>query len=113
MTFEHILINLRHELIRTFAVMDEWSDTANSLRRFRPSHKGWSINDVLEHVMLTNHYLLIIVDRGRAGAWKKSEALRTTVMSDYSLTTPALQELTDPEAIAWQCHEHHQPLGKR
>ena len=34
-------------------------------------------------------------------------------MSDYSLATPALQELTDPEAIAWQCHEHHQPLGKR
>jgi hypothetical protein len=114
MTFEHILINLRRELIRTFAVMDEWFDKTNSLRRFRPSDKGWSINDVLEHVMLTNHYLLIIVDRGRAGAWKKSEALSTTtVVSDYSLTTPALQELTDPEATAWQCHEHHQPLGKR
>lgn len=114
MTFEHILINLRRELIRTFAVMDEWFDKTNSLRRFKPSDKSWSINEVLEHVMLTNHYLLITVDRGRAGAWKKSDALGEFKAPDqYKLSTSALHELIDPEAIAWQCHEHHQPLGKR
>ena len=115
MQIEYILNNLRRELIRTFAVMDGWFDKPISLRRYKPVDKGWNINEVLEHIMLANHYLVIVIDRSRAGAWKKSEASGATagLQESYELSTPALLELTDPEAIAWQCHNHHQPLGKR
>ena len=71
MTFENIHINLKRELIRTFAVMDEWFDKEHPLRCYKPSSGGWSVNEVLEHVMLTNHFLLILIEKGTVKALQK------------------------------------------
>ena len=71
MTFENIHINLKRELIRTFAVVDEWFDKGHPLRCYKPSSGGWSVNEVLEHVMLTSHFLLIIIEKGTVKALQK------------------------------------------
>lgn len=115
MTLEHILINLKRDLIRTFAVMDEWFDKEHTLRSYKPSSGGWSVNEVLEHVMLTNYFLLIIIEKGRVKALRKSETLSKADMvpENYSLSNPALLEIARPSAFEWQRPEHHQPSGQR
>lgn len=115
MPLEHILINLNRELIRTFAVMDEWFDKGHPLCCYKPSSGGWSVNEVLEHVMLTNHYLLVLIKKGREKALRKVTTLSSSaiVPENYSLSNPALLEIAQPKAFAWQRPEHHQPTGLR
>ena len=115
MPLEHTLINLKRELIRTFAVVDEWFDKDHTLRCHKPSSGGWSVNEVLEHVMLTNHFLLIIIMKGREKALKKRETLSGSeiVPENYSLSNSALLEIAQPNAFVWQRPEHHLPSGQK
>jgi hypothetical protein len=115
MPLEHILSNLKRELIRTFAVMDEWFDKEHPLRHYKPSSGGWSVNEVLEHVMLTNHYLQIIIEKGTEKALRKRQTISGVdiLPENYSLSNPALLEISQPDAFVWQRPEHHQPSGQR
>lgn len=115
MPLEHIIINLKRELIRTFAVVDEWFDKEHSLRYYKPSAGGWCVNEVLEHVMLTNHFLLIIIEKGTMKALKKSQGMPDASCwpENYSLNNTALHQIADPNAFAWQRPEHHQPSGRQ
>ncbi|WP_276372146.1 DinB family protein [Chryseolinea sp. H1M3-3] len=115
MPFEHTLINLKRELIRTFAVVDEWFDKAHTLRSYKPADGGWGVSEVLEHIMLTNHFLLIVIEKGTLKALKKSENIdgKFIVPEDYVLATPGLLQIGDPNAFEWQRPEHHQPTGSQ
>ncbi len=114
MPLEHTLINLKRELIRTFAVVDEWFDKDQTLRCHKPSSGGWSVNEVLEHIMLTNHFLLIIIDKGRIRALQKSAATSGSfeIPENYSIGSEALLQVAQPDAFPWQRPEHHQPTGR-
>lgn len=116
MPLEHIIINLKRELIRTFAVVDEWFDKEHSLRSYKPTAGGWCVNEVLEHIMLTNHFLLILVEKGTMKALKNSEVGDHDACfwpENYSLNKPGLHQVADPNAFAWHRPEHHQPSGSR
>ncbi|HEY9048538.1 MAG TPA: DinB family protein [Ohtaekwangia sp.] len=115
MPIEHILINLTRELIRTFAVVDEWFDREHPLHCYKPSSGGWSICEVLEHVMLTNHFLLIIIEKGCEKALRKHEALAGAdfIPEHYTLADPALLAIGQTKSFAWQRPEHHQPTGEK
>ena len=114
MLLEQTLKNLKRELIRTFAVVDEWFDREHPLRCHHPFPGAWNINEVLEHIMLTNHYLLIIIDNGRTMALRKSQSgLVTNEFPDnYSLESKAMLQVADPDAFPWQRPNHHQPTGR-
>lgn len=114
MLLEHTLINLKRELIRTFAVVDEWFDREHSVRSFNPFSGAWNVNEVLEHIMLTNHYLLVIIDNGRAKALRKSQGLSLPIAlpDDYSLNSEAMLQVAVPDAFPWQRPDHHQPTGR-
>lgn len=113
MPLEHIIINLKRELIRTFAVLDEWFDKDKGLRSFKPSYDTWSINEVLEHIMLSNHYQLVVIERCTSAALQlKDDAEQKTYWPhDYSLSDPALHQISDPEAFAWTRKDHQTPTG--
>ena len=49
---------IRAELDATFSKLDQWFDRPLELLHFQPD-KGWTIAQVLEHVHLTNHFLLL------------------------------------------------------
>ena len=114
MPLEQTLKTLKRELIGTFAVVDEWFDREHPLRCHYPFPGAWNINEVLEHIMLTNHYLLIIIDNGRAKALHKSQSALSRIQfpSDYSLGSKAMLQVADPDAFPWQRPDHHQPTGK-
>src|SRR5688572_23155644 len=104
MHFEHILINLKRDLIRTFAVTDEWFDKGHPLRSYHPSAGGWNVNEVLEHVMLTNHFLLILIEKGCAKALRRADEVfgGVAVPQGYTLDNSALLEIARPGTFLWQ-----------
>lgn len=115
MTPEHILINLKRELIRTLAVVDEWFDSDPALLQYRPASGGWTVSEVLEHITLTNHYLLIIIEKGTEKALRKKNELTEpfAIPAAYTLNNPALLAIAQPDAFSWQRPEHHQPTGQK
>ena len=113
MPLNHIIINLKRDLIRTFAVVDEWFDKELAIRSYRSSTASWSINEVLEHIMLSNHYLLILIEKGTKKALKASEDKAILWPEQYSLSDPALHQIADPDAFAWHRPDHHAPTGSK
>ena len=115
MTLEYILINLKRELIRTLAVVDEWFDRDSALLQYRPASGGWTVSEVLEHITLTNHYLLIIIEKGTEKALRRKQELTEpfVIPASYTLSNPALQAIAQPDAFPWQRPEHHQPTGQK
>lgn len=54
MTIEPIITDVKNALTTTFSAIDVWFDKDNSLRTYRPLNGGWTIDEILEHVGLTN-----------------------------------------------------------
>ncbi|HEY9004587.1 MAG TPA: DinB family protein [Ohtaekwangia sp.] len=115
MPIKHILINLTRELIRTFAVVDEWFDKEHSLHCYKPASGGWCVHEVLEHIMLTNHYLLVIIEKGCEKALRKHELLadKNYISEGYTLANPALLAIGKNKSFEWQRPEHHRPTGEK
>jgi hypothetical protein len=113
MTLEYILINLKRELIRTLAVVDEWFDRDFTLLQYRPASGGWTVSEVLEHITVTNHYLLIIIEKGTEKALRRKYELTEllAIPASYTLSNQALLAIAQPDAFLWQHPEHHQPTG--
>ena len=70
----HIFYHAVHSAIIThFDEVDEWFDKPKEIRCYKPTNGGWSINEILEHIMLTNHFLLKLIDKGKNKALKKED----------------------------------------
>jgi hypothetical protein len=68
MSIQTIITDIKTFLIDTFATIDTWFDKDIELRNYRPTNGGWTINEILEHIGLTNHFLLILIDKGTTKA---------------------------------------------
>ncbi len=104
---------IRTALETAFAGLDEWFEEPEAVRAYRPADGGWSIGQVLEHVALTNHYLLILIRKGRDGARRKaagSEAAAT--MAHYTFDGERLREIGVPGTFAWHRPDHMEPGGQ-
>jgi hypothetical protein len=114
MTLDYILINLKRELIRTFAVVDEWFDKEHPLHCYRPLDSGWCVSEVLEHISITGEQLLILIEKGAAKAIVKSqnEQAFKEALENYALMKEGLQQIAQPEAFDWHRPEHHAPTGQ-
>ena len=72
MDISALIANIRTLLQHTFASVDGWFDKPNALRAYLPYNGGWSTDQILEHIGLTNHFLLILIDKGAQKALNKS-----------------------------------------
>src|SRR5688572_12175084 len=109
---ESIIYKINRELISTFAVLDSWFDRQEEFLRRRPS-SGWSIAEILEHVMLTNHFLLLLLNKGGKKAIRKAAGIDLSkALEQYTFEHPLLEEVSNPFAFQWQRPEHMEPSGK-
>jgi DinB superfamily len=114
MTLHHTLINLKRELIRTFAVVDEWFDKPHPLHCYKPQDGGWCAKDVLEHISLASRLLLALIEKGIDKALLKSEdtgALKIAI-ENYTLMKDGFQGVSQPGTFSWETPEHHLPSGQ-
>ncbi|MBC7864438.1 MAG: DinB family protein, partial [Bacteroidia bacterium] len=64
MDIKSIIREISESLASTFAEIDIWFSKEEDLRNYKPKSGGWNINEVLEHIALTNHFLLILIEKG-------------------------------------------------
>lgn len=64
MDIKELIVEIRDFLTTTFNDIDLWFDKDIELRKFKPQNGGWTIDQILEHIGLTNHFLLILIGKG-------------------------------------------------
>ncbi|HLV97576.1 MAG TPA: DinB family protein [Ktedonobacterales bacterium] len=87
-----------------------WFARPEASRVYHPQDGGWSINEILEHVSLTSHYLLLIIRQG----YKKAlgRAARGETIPDGESDLHKLEPIGHPDAFPWLRPEHMEPTRK-
>jgi hypothetical protein len=90
----------------TFDELDSLFDKPEMRRNYRPKDAGWTIDELLEHVTLTSHFLLIVIRNGHRKCLKRAanQALLEGE-SDLEIMAP----IGHPDAFPWLRPEHMEP----
>ncbi|TGE25048.1 DinB family protein [Hymenobacter aquaticus] len=114
MQLQATITEIRDRLNSTFAKQDEWFDKPAELRAFRPQHGGWTIDEVLEHIGLTNHYLLILITKAtRKALLNAADADLQAELSSHVFQRDKLTEIGQHKSFAWVRPEHMEPTGAK
>lgn len=110
MSIDALLAEFRVELHETFAAVDTWFDRPASLRAFVPKDQGWTIDEILNHIGLTSHYLLILIEKGTAKALANSQGRSLMEeVAHYHFPRETLAAVGTLRAFPWQRPEHMEP----
>ena len=113
MTIENILATIRNELIRSISALDEWFDKDEPILDHRPTGSEWNVRELLEHVMLTNRFLLILIDKGSSKALRQQhDGNFDNLLEDYCLENGAMLEIGIHKSFDWHRPEHMTPTGQ-
>jgi hypothetical protein len=103
---------IKDTVIGVAASVDEWFDKPEEVRSYKPS-EGWSISEVLEHIMLTNHYLLLIIEKHAAKAKRRFAAAgKIDGNESYDVRLKRIDTVGIHRSFAWVRPEHMEPKGE-
>jgi DinB family protein len=111
MPYERTVQAVASAVTAIFDELDMWFEHPPDIACYRPIAGGWSVNEVLEHVSLTSHFLLIVIRNGTEKALKRAvrQQLPTAGESDLEL----LGSIGVRGSFSWARPEHMVPTGKK
>jgi hypothetical protein len=113
MNIENVINTIRVDLNYVRSSLLQWFEEDLNSLRYEPKNGGWSSFKVLEHITLTSHYLLIIIDKASQKAIQLSSI--TTLQQDwdgYELLPKSLRDIGVHQSFPWVRPEHMEPSGK-
>ncbi len=114
MNIKEIIQMNKNAIEITFQEIDKWFEKSELLRAYRPQDKSWTINEILEHISLTNYFLLILINKGTKKAVeiaRKGDAIID--LSDYKFGSEKLDEIAIYDSFNWINPEHMEPNGEK
>lgn len=112
MNITNTIKHIRGKLLFTFGIIDSWFDADPLLLHFVPGNNHWTIAQILEHISLTNHYLLMLIDKATAKAAKaRKKQVLETVLTNYQFRRHELETISIPDSFVWVRPEHMEPTG--
>lgn len=91
-----------------FAGLLNWCATNDALLNYKPP-QGWTIKEILEHITLTNYFLLIIIKKG---THKATERAKTTALpGNYVFDWDRMEAIGIHRSFAWMRPGHMEPTG--
>lgn len=114
MDIHAIISSTRAALYDSFHTVDLWFDKDPDLRKYKPANGGWSIDEVLEHITLTNHFLLILISKAARKAKDNIHHLNLQeVLAHYRFDKDTLDEVGIYQSFYWIRPEHMEPTGTK
>ncbi|MCW3070550.1 MAG: hypothetical protein JWO44_440 [Bacteroidetes bacterium] len=111
---KNLITEIRTFLNKTFGDIDLWFDKAGEEHDYKPAGGGWSISQVLEHIALTNHFLLILVEKGTGKALNNVNKLDLQEeLKSYEFHRDKLTEVGLHRSFDWIRPEHMEPKGEK
>jgi hypothetical protein len=109
MPYQATIAAVRQALTDIFAEVDGWFDRPEELRRFQPPAGGWSIDQILEHITLTNHFLMLVIRRWTEKAIRKAQRGEPVPEGESDLAR--LDIIGERGSFGWVRPEHMEPTG--
>lgn len=100
---------VRDTLCTVFAQLDDWFDRDEALRGFKPASGRWSADQVLEHVSLTNRFLLLTLRKWAGIA--RHRASRGDPIPAGESDLGRLDIIGERGSFEWVRPEHMEPTG--
>lgn len=111
MLIEKTISKINKALISAFAVIDSWFDQPEEVLKQQCDNR-WSPAEILEHIMLTNHFLLKLIDKGSKRALAiADEKDITQELQYYTLENASLEEIGEAGSFIWDHPPHMAPTG--
>jgi hypothetical protein len=110
MPYEQTTLVIRETLRVVFDEVDAWFDRPEGLRQFKPSSGGWSVDQVLEHITLTNHFLMLTLRKWVAIALRR--ASRGDGVPEGESDLQRLDVIGQRGSFAWVRPDHMEPTGQ-
>lgn len=114
MDIKDLIIEIRNHLTDTFGHIDSWFDRKIELREYKPKNDGWTIDQILEHIGLTNHFLLILIEKGTKKALLNVNQLDIQEqLQSYIFHRDKLTEIGLHKSFGWIRPKHMEPKGEK
>ena len=114
MNFESYLQRIEVHLIGTHAKVFEWFHAKEEVLNFRPADQGWTIAEILEHIALTSHFLLKLIDKASNKALRNVKGLSLEeALRNVDLDPEKMEAVGVHGSFAWIRPVHMEPEGKR
>ena len=113
MNLRPIIQQVRDKVNSAFDTVDLWFNSKSEQLNYRPEDGGWTIAEILEHIALTNKFLLILIEKGAKKALKNvQERDFERLANDYQLLIEGLDEVALHNSFPWSRPEHMEPKGE-
>ncbi|MEO1625068.1 MAG: DinB family protein [Bacteroidota bacterium] len=113
MTLQEYLQLIRSQLTETHGKLLTWFDESEAIKHHRPIDQGWTVLEILEHISLTSHFLLLLIDKGADKALCKASQhseKELPPIPDDSLER--LHPIGWHKSFPWIWPEHMEPSGQ-
>ncbi|MBX9782863.1 MAG: DinB family protein [Chitinophagaceae bacterium] len=108
----HVIDRITNELTDTFNEIFHWFESDTTLLNYKPAGGGWSVIQILEHISLTNHYLLILIHKGAVKALEKAKNSNfSSELENYDLDWYKLKAIGEHQSFEWNRPVHMEPTG--
>ena len=112
MKAEEIISSVYDLLGGTFKALAAWPGKDSGLRAHRPASGEWCVNEILEHIVLANRYLLLLIGKGMKKALKTADPGRIAgALEGYRLMWDRLEQVGVNNSFEWKCPAHMKPSG--
>ena len=110
MPFERTQERVADALRTTFAEVDAYFDHPEDLRRRQPASGGWSIDQILEHITLTNRFLMLTLQKWVGIAEQRVQ--RGDAIPEGESDLDRLDAIATHGSFGWPHPEHMTPTGE-
>jgi hypothetical protein len=108
-----VINTIRQHLNDTTQHINIWFEKPEDLRKYRPINGGWTINEILEHIALTSHFLLKLIDKGGDKSLRKATNINLEdALKDYQFEDDKMTEIGLHKSFVWIRPEHMEPKGE-
>ncbi|MBP1652594.1 MAG: hypothetical protein H6Q26_2751 [Bacteroidetes bacterium] len=102
---------VREALLTNFRELDKWFDKEADLLHYKPDAGHWNAREVLEHISLTNYFLLLIINKSTRRALDRRHAAGAiTLPADYHEKFDQI-DVIGSRSFGWIRPEHLEPSG--
>jgi hypothetical protein len=107
----NVIQSVREALLTNFRELDTWFEKDFDLLHFKPDTNQWNIREVLEHISLTNYFLLLIINKSTRRALERKRATNTIIIpADYQDKFDKI-DVIGSRSFGWIRPEHLEPSG--
>lgn len=114
MNLKDYIQTIQIHLIDTHNEVLKWFNLGTDLKQYKPLDNSWSIAEILEHIGLTSHFLLILIDKGSDKAIRniKEESI-DEILKNEELNLNRIERIGMHKSFDWIRPEHMEPTGQK